>query len=72
MNGSRAGVPMWLRAVTWVLAIGLAILGIVLAVVTGSFWPLLAFAGLALPMIPVGTSRTTRARARPRGPRAES
>ncbi|KAA9133798.1 hypothetical protein [Microbacterium caowuchunii] len=59
MNGSRTDVPTWLRAVTWSLAIGLAILGIVLAVVTGGFWPLLAFAGLALPMFPVGMSRTT-------------
>ncbi len=44
----------------WALAAGLAATGVALAVVSGSALPLIAFAGLALPMLPVGTPRTAR------------
>ncbi|MBD7957117.1 hypothetical protein H9651_05670 [Microbacterium sp. Sa4CUA7] len=47
----------WLSAAVWSLAIGVAVVGVVLAVVLSSFWPLLAFAGLAVPMMPVGVRR---------------
>lgn len=63
----QAGTPTWLRVVVWSIAIGLAIVGIALAVVSSSFWPLIAFAGLAVPMMPIGSMRSSRrAAAEPR------
>ncbi|MFC3274494.1 hypothetical protein ACFOE1_09315 [Agromyces mediolanus] len=56
----QAPVPSWSIVVSWSFAVGLAILGIVLAVVSNSFWPLIAFAGLAIPMTPVGSWRSSR------------
>lgn len=57
-NDRVTDVPVWLRTVVWSIAIGLAIVGIVLAVVSGNIWSLIAFAGLALPMVPVGPHLT--------------
>ncbi|MFC8680667.1 hypothetical protein ACFT30_04030 [Microbacterium ureisolvens] len=58
-SGSRA-VPVWVKATTWSVAIGVAALGVVLSVVLSSVWPLVAFLGLALPMMPVRESRPAR------------
>lgn len=57
-----ARVPGWVRVVVWIIAIGLAVLGVVVAIASSSFWPLIAFAGLALPMFPVGTFRASGSR----------
>jgi uncharacterized membrane protein len=66
-SAMQAGAPTWLRVVVWSIAIGLAIVGIALAVVSSSFWPLIAFAGLAVPMMPIGSMRSSRrAAAEPR------
>ena len=50
-----------LRTIMWVVAIGIAVAGIVLAIVT---WSLLPFAavvlGLALPLLPLRTPMTSR------------
>ncbi|MEI3866644.1 hypothetical protein V6S02_06045 [Microbacterium sp. CCNWLW134] len=50
-------VPGWLRATVWGIAISLAALGVVLALVSGSFLPLVALFGLAVPMVPLGRRR---------------
>ncbi len=63
MTSDRSSaVPAWVRVVVWSIAIGLAVLGVVLAIVSSSLWPLIAFAGLALPMFPIGTPRTSKSR----------
>ncbi|WP_109208621.1 MULTISPECIES: hypothetical protein [Microbacterium] len=58
-SGSRV-VPVWVKATTWSVAIGVAALGVVLSVALSSVWPLVAFLGLALPMVPVRASRSAR------------
>ncbi|ANG84228.1 MULTISPECIES: hypothetical protein [Microbacterium] len=59
-SAKQSTVPTWLRVLVWSIAIALAIVGIVLAVVSSSFWPLIAFAGLAVPMMPIGSMRSSR------------
>lgn len=59
-SAKQSAVPAWVNAVVWSIAIGLAIVGIVLAAVSSSFWPLIAFAGLAVPMMPIGSMRSSR------------
>ncbi|WP_394279915.1 hypothetical protein [Microbacterium sp.] len=59
-SGKQSAVPAWLKVVMWSIAIGLAIVGIVWAVASSSFWPLIAFAGLAVPMMPIGSTRSSR------------
>lgn len=59
-SAKQSTVPTWLRVLVWSIAIALAIVGIVLAVVSSSFWPLIAFAGLAVPMMPIGSVRSSR------------
>lgn len=59
-SGKQSAVPAWLKVVVWSIAISLAIVGIVLAVASSSFWPLIAFAGLAVPMMPIGSMRSSR------------
>ncbi|NYF18515.1 hypothetical protein HDC37_003379 [Microbacterium sp. AK009] len=56
-TGSGSGLGEGHRLV---LAIGLAVLGVVLAVVSSSFLPLIMFAGLAVPMMPIGSLRPSR------------
>lgn len=55
-----AAVPRWLKITVWSIAIVIALLGVVLALVSNSIWPLIAFAGLAIPMFPITTARTSR------------
>ena len=55
-----AEVPTWVKVTVWSIAIGLAVLGVVLAVVSSSFLPLIMFAGLAVPMMPIGSLRPSR------------
>ena len=56
--------PRWLRATVWGIALALALLGVVLAVLSSSWLPLVYIVlGLALPMFPVG-SLMTRSRRR--------
>lgn len=56
-NDHVAGPPRWVPIVVWSIALSLAAVGVVLAIVTSSLWPLLAFAGLAIPMLPIGGRR---------------
>ncbi len=50
-----------LRTIMWVVAIGIAVIGIVLAIVTWSPVPLVAIVlGLALPLLPLRTPMTSR------------
>ncbi|WP_019180061.1 hypothetical protein [Microbacterium yannicii] len=61
MSESRpAAAPGWVRTVIWLLAIAVAVIGVVAAVASSSWLPLVLFAGLFLPMLPLGTRRTTR------------
>ncbi|GAB3150148.1 hypothetical protein GCM10027058_13900 [Microbacterium neimengense] len=53
-------VPVWLDAAVWSLALGLAVLGIALALVAASWWPLVAFLGLAVPLLPISAARSRR------------
>lgn len=57
-NDHVTGPPRWVTVVVWSIALSLAAVGIVLAIVTSSLWPLLAFAGLAIPMLPIGGRRS--------------
>jgi hypothetical protein len=57
-----AGVPRWVKVVVWSIVVSLAVLGIVLAIVSNSFWPLIAFAGLAIPMLPLTSPQTSGSR----------
>ncbi|HOA86173.1 MAG TPA: hypothetical protein PKH61_02065 [Microbacteriaceae bacterium] len=57
---NAAGRPAWLLALVWSIAIVLAFVGTVLAIASGSVWPLVAFAGLAVPMMPIGSRRSSR------------
>lgn len=62
--------PRWLRATVWGIALALALLGVVLAVLSSSWLPLVYIVlGLALPMFPVGSPMTRSRRRRP-GPLA--
>ncbi|MEV7692854.1 hypothetical protein AB0N73_05930 [Microbacterium sp. NPDC089189] len=63
-DSSATAVPLWLTRVVWSFAIGIALLGIVVAIASSSFWPLICIAGLVLPLFPIGTPRTTRSTAR--------
>lgn len=56
-NDLVAGPPRWVPVVVWSIALTLAAVGIVVAIVTSSVWPLVAFAGLAIPMLPIGGRR---------------
>lgn len=56
-GAKQSAIPTWLRVVVWSVAIVLALVGMVLAVVSSSFWPLIAFAGLA---VPIGSMRPLR------------
>ena len=58
-SNRRHPVPVWLRAALWSIAIGLTLVGIIAAAASSSAWPLLAVAGLALPILPLGTPRTS-------------
>jgi hypothetical protein len=60
MSSRSDEVRMWVKATVWSLAITFAVAGVVLSVVLGSLWPLVAFSGLAVPMIPVTASRRAR------------
>ena len=42
------------RTALWVIAALLGALGIAVAVATGSWWPLVLVAGLAVPLLPLG------------------
>lgn len=66
ISAKQSAVPTWLKVVVWSIAIGLAILGIVLAIVASSFWPLITFAGLAVPMMPIELPSSRRVAADPR------
>lgn len=60
---SRTQPPRWLRTVVWTIAIALSVIGIVLSIVSSSWLPLICIVGgLALPMFPIGTPMTSRAR----------
>lgn len=41
----------------WIVAGVFAVLGIVVSVVTESWWPMLLFLGFAVPLLPLGTAR---------------
>lgn len=62
MSARTSSVPLGVRIAVWSLAAAIAATGLALSIVSGSALPLVAFAGLALPMIPVGTPRTARRR----------
>ncbi|WP_431798576.1 hypothetical protein [Microbacterium kunmingense] len=57
MASARDAVPRGLRVTVWTLALCFAVLGVVLFLVTGSGWPLVAFLGVAVPMVPLGRRR---------------
>lgn len=52
-----------LRIGVWAIVIVVALAGVVVAIASSSFWPLLAFLALAIPMVPFST-RDTRSRTR--------
>lgn len=43
--------------VAWIVAASFAAVGTVVAIAVASWWPLVAFLGFALPLIPVGSAR---------------
>ena len=58
VSGTGSTAPTGVKVVMWALAIGVAAVGIVAAVASGSWWPLIAFAGLFLPMLPIASPRS--------------
>ncbi|MFT4281584.1 hypothetical protein [Microbacterium sp.] len=60
--------PRWVVVTMWVLAVAVAAVGVAVAIASSSAWPLVAFAGLFLPMIPYGR-RQRRAQSAPSVPR---
>ncbi|KZE89255.1 hypothetical protein [Microbacterium sp. TNHR37B] len=60
--------PWWIAVTLWVLAVAVAAVGVAVAIASSSVWPLVAFAGLFLPMIPVGR-RQRRTQSAPSVPR---
>ncbi|WP_243232282.1 hypothetical protein [Microbacterium sp. CIAB417] len=60
MASASTDVPAWLRVVVWSLALGLAVLGAALALAAASWWPLVAFLGLAIPLLPMSATRSRR------------
>lgn len=50
-------VPTWLRSTLWALAGLITVVGVVVASATASFWPLIAIAGLAIPLMPLRSRR---------------
>ncbi|MDY0828316.1 hypothetical protein SK224_04160 [Microbacterium sp. BG28] len=59
MASASTDVPAWLRVVVWSLALGLAVLGVALALTAASWWPLVAFLGLAIPLLPISRRTAT-------------
>ncbi|WP_344226700.1 hypothetical protein [Microbacterium binotii] len=60
MASASTDVPVWLRVVVWSLALGLAAVGAALALAAASWWPLVAFLGLAIPLLPTSATRSRR------------
>ena len=48
------------RTIIWTALAVIAAFGVIAAIVTSSWWPLVAVAGLALPMIPIRSSSARR------------
>ncbi|QCQ17398.1 hypothetical protein [Microbacterium sp. RG1] len=59
MASASTDVPAWLRVVVWSLALGLAVLGVALALAAASWWPLVALLGLAIPLLPISGRTAT-------------
>lgn len=63
MSSTRsATIAFWFKVTFWSIAITLAALGIVLSVMSATWWPLLFFAALALPLFPIATPMAMRSR----------
>jgi hypothetical protein len=48
------------RTIIWIALAVIALSGVVVGIATSSWWPVVAVAGLALPMIPVRSSAQRR------------
>lgn len=59
MDAVSPDVHAWLRVAVWSLVLGLAMLGVALALVAASWWPLVALLGLAVPLLPISRRTAT-------------